>query len=216
MIFIGIDPAADGLAIAAITDTPKLQLIAVAAYGGPERGVDAIQALHLPTRLPAFWSALVTLTSASIDAVAVEDQEIVYSSKEGANPRDLLPVTRMAGAAIGYFAPFVKHIFNPTGSAWKGQLPKRVNQGRTYTELGIQFETTTNKNPNDRYCVPLNFPFTIIGNANKADWRDIGDAAGLALHARKQWIERGRRSGLSPLVAAAVIGAMTGFVMPTQ
>jgi hypothetical protein len=115
--------------------------------------------------------------------VVVEGQRIYHGVKTA--PNDILTLGQVAGGILGQvlvLAPTTNTCF-PHPQDWKGQLPKTVEQGRTFVHYGILFEK------NDSYCWPSGCAKSakIEGAAglNRGDWKHVADAVGLARHGIK-------------------------------
>lgn len=126
-------------------------------------------------------SMLVALDEPQLIAACVESQEIAYSSKTGANPRDLMMLANISGCLLaesGYETP---NLLLPAPADWKGQVPKQIHQARIYGKMLWDYEKI-GKDPKKGYSRPTNVPtdLVVVGELNKADWKHVGDAIGLA------------------------------------
>lgn len=115
----------------------------------------------------------------------IESQEMVYSSRSGANPRDLLPIATVTGVMAQYLADYCLEVVLPLPSEWKGQVPKAVNHARTASLLGWETKTMGGKKP---YLCPVSGheEIRLTGKVNPGDWKHLMDAIGLAIWGLKQ------------------------------
>jgi hypothetical protein len=109
--------------------------------------------------------------------LAVEGQHV--SAGTTPDPRRILDLANVAGSALG--TPMLPREnwqkLRPLPHEWKGEQPKFQNQSNTWRKFGIRCESSGGKEP---YAIPQGMgkhPF------NKADWKDLGDALGLAVFA---------------------------------
>lgn len=125
-------------------------------------------------------SLLAELDEPTCIAVCVEGQELVYTARSGANPRDLAILANVSGALISEASHETNNILLPSPAEWKKQVPKAIHQARIYTTIGWEFESV-GKDKKRGYCRPTSVPADLItGKINKSDWKHIGDAIGLA------------------------------------
>lgn len=120
------------------------------------------------------------------DVVVVEGQEISYTARSGGNPRSILFLATTAGGWLSQASDLATgKVLFPTPQKWKGTVPKRIHQSRIYKKLGIPSEVV-GKDKN-AYARPVSTPDVLGANElNKADWKHVGDAAGLALWGLEQ------------------------------
>jgi len=183
MIFLGIDPDLHSLAIASVGIGPVVRSLRVVnSKGSTERDavVDMASALA-KLQLPE-----------TPTVVVVEAQEVVYTARSGANPRDLINLAAVAGATVckmKMLFPSASVWLTPPGT-WKGQVPKQIHQARMFSKLGWPYEPRGSK-IRTGYCRPLSYgsqeaPAGAEG-LNISDWKHVGDAVGLALWGMEQW-----------------------------
>lgn len=173
MLFAGVDPDLHSTAIAVI-ESPRLgeyravEALLIEAKGS--KGWDAVRDMAMALRIPQ---------SAPIAGAAVETQEIVYTASRGkGNPRDLLQLAAVSGAAMMLFLD--SDLYLPRPPDWKGSQPKQINQGRTCRKLGWGYSLKGGKSP---YCVPTGTGRVGEGIKNFGSWKHLMDAFGLAIHA---------------------------------
>ena len=111
-------------------------------------------------------------------AVIVESQEIAYTARQGKNPRSMIPVAQVAGAAMAQLrirtACFENYLVKP--QAWKGSVPKHLHQARTLAKLGWAYEQ------GKEYSRPTDKPDVAGAELlNPGDWKHVVDAIALGM-----------------------------------
>ena len=166
---IGVDPDCDTTAWA-IADKKTVWAVGI-IRGGLRELVVGLEAAVAP------W--------AELSRAVVEGQKIYPGSKVA--PNDIVKLARFAGFSAGILAVASLPVLIPMPFDWKGQAPKDVNQGRTFSHYGILYEVRGGR---DAYCVPSGCAkFAQIRGAaalNAGDWKHVGDAVGLALWGARQ------------------------------
>lgn len=165
---IGVDPDCDTTAWA-IADKKSVRAVGI-IRGGLRELVVGLEAAVVNTALMR---------------AVVEGQKIYPGSKVA--PNDIVKLARFAGFSAGVLAYLGMPVLIPLPMDWKGQTPKDVNQGRTFSHYGILYEIRSGR---DAYCVPSGCAkFAQIRGAaalNSGDWKHVGDAVGLALWGARQ------------------------------
>lgn len=186
MIYLGCDPDTHSTGMAAVDEHGRvLGVWCIKAKGKTEGQAVVAMSRAFDAFLPKIY-ATDDLDWHSLDAVAVEFPEIVYSAREGKNPRNIITLTAVAGVCLGrivastYFK--CNHYF-PRPREWKGSVPKHIHQARTCKHLGWAYEV--HGKDQGRYCQPSDPP-KLLGDdtLNPGDWKHIMDAIGLALWAK--------------------------------
>jgi hypothetical protein len=173
--YVGIDPDTKATGIVVLVEG-RLRYVAC-VRADDLQGMASMVSWTIK-KIGSFVHALGSAHSAS---VTIEDQEIAYSSKSGANPRSMIPLAQVAGMAFGIAASQrklgdVQEFVKPV--VWKGSVKKHVKQGWVFDRLGISYRVTTGKEP---YCVPT---VTIPGaDFPEGCWKHVADAVGIALWA---------------------------------
>lgn len=111
------------------------------------------------------------------DLTVVEGQQFKYGGK--AAPEDIIKLANVAGGIAGQIMAFCStKMIIPFPSDWKGQTPKEISQSRTYQHFGIMSSMGTSYS----YPSGCKVACAIAGYAatNRGDWKEIGDAMGLA------------------------------------
>jgi hypothetical protein len=123
---------------------------------------------------------------------AVEGQDVSYTTRTSqAKPQSICDLSLITGAFLGVLGQYLepgKTLFCPTPHAWKGSVPKKINQARTLTALGLPYTVKGGQRP---YCVPDGWKGISAKGVTSSNWYDLSDAAGLALYAAKQFAKAG-------------------------
>lgn len=172
VVVLGIDPDTRNTGWAVVSAEAVLA-VGVVRSTGTEQNMLRVTGVVLEGLLQKWAPAL----------VVVEGQKI-YSGVKTA-PNDILTLGQIAGGILGQvlvLSPTTNTCF-PDPQGWKGQLPKPVEQGRTFTHYGILFKR------NDSYCWPSGCVKSAAiqgaGMLNRGDWKHVADAVGLARHGVK-------------------------------
>lgn len=195
--FIGIDPDMHSMGVAVVTDIdgvkPYLSHVACIKAKG-ETGGAAVVAIS--REVSDYWQAIGNDVISSCVAFAVEGQEMYLGKTK--NPRSIMFLAAAAGAALHELASQYPEAFArfPTPGDWKGQVPKQVHQMRAFNKLGIM--ALTRGTTKSGYCVPdmTGQNVSIGGTLNIGDWKHVGDAVGIALWVREQYIQSERKKEL--------------------
>lgn len=141
----------------------------------------------------------------------VEAQEIYQGAKgrKTENPRSLLLLALVAGSllsAVLLFWPDAMMFF-PKPSDWKKQQTKYANQKISLESLGFEVERagggkTAYARPTEESLQKMceSGQFFVFGSEGllPGDWKDIGDAIGIALYCKKKYeTKRVREAALS-------------------
>lgn len=200
MRFIGIDPDCDTVAVAEIRceslslRCSRCQIIRIRPF--PEGAKDLVDLLDPESHEQSpCW-------------VVIEGQTI-HRKNSKADPDDILRLAQITGAAAAIVSAFtsVEKVLIPKPAEWKGQVPKDVDQGRTYVRFGWSSEKRGGKSP---YRVPQVSTVSGVPEIHASAWKHLGDALGLAVwgydqHRRMATTRIGREpggppSGLRPLL----------------
>ena len=176
MNFIGIDPDTKNTGICFIGGDGKI-LRCECARGVNFRGLARAIRMVLDQRV---WERGACVRGPFI--VAIEDQEIAYSSRQGVNPRSMIPLAQAAGMAFALSCACLDlaEIVLVKPQAWKGSVDKVTHQGRVFDRLRLSYVAKKD------YCIPAvpvpgaDFPPSM--------WKHVADAVGLALWAYDQWV----------------------------
>lgn len=186
-VVIGIDPDLHKPSIC-VLDLETGQPVGVRCFkcakGKIER--DAVVSACLELK-GAIRSMLQDLDEPTVKGAVVEGQEVAYSAKDGKNPRSLLMLAPVAGALLQECGYETDNLFFPAPGEWKGQMPKQNHQyHRVFGELGWKAQKS-GKDPKTGYAFPIAPPRSCDGveDLNKADWKHVADAIGLALWGRQ-------------------------------
>lgn len=163
-VIVGVDPSTFEPAMAVLAGG---QILGAWCLSAPDKSSLEYRAINLCSQVDEairpIWSPP--------DVLVVENQQVVRGWTK--RPQDIVALAKVAGA---YLALRAKRKYSPFPHEWKGTAKsygKVVNQSRTYKELGIEFEVYKD------YCIPkLGRNFDHI---TKKQWRDVGDAIGLAV-----------------------------------
>lgn len=113
----------------------------------------------------------------------VEGQQIYEGSK--VRPNDIMHLAQVAGVVIGMIAAYrpTANILWPEPVEWKKQVPKKINQARTFVHYGISYTLSLGAEP---YCYPSGCAKAAriagAGKLKQGDWKHVADAVGLALY----------------------------------
>jgi hypothetical protein len=192
MRFIGADPDLQTLSLVAVDENSVLREVLVIknlkGLTGRPASVELIGQL-MTCGCPSRW------LSDPLGAMAVESQEIAYSARSGANPRDLLLIAPISGAlvAVGKLLE-AEEAYLPTPQAWKGSVKKWVHHRRIFTKMGWECQEKKG------YCCPapgyeekLDYIKCFNGKINPGDWKHITDSVGLALYAKAEYDKAKRK-----------------------
>ena len=125
------------------------------------------------------------------DCVVVEGQEIAYTSKSGANPRDIMLLATVAGGFLAKaWADDARHVLFPPPNEWKGSVPKHTHQARIYDKLYWEFKKTGTSKTSYAYPTKGHEDVHGASTLNKGDWKHVGDAIGLAMWGALQMEKR--------------------------
>ena len=192
MRFIGADPDLQTLSLVAVDENSVLREVLVIKNLKGLTGRPA--SVELIGQLMAHGS-IYPWFDHDVGAMAVESQEISYTAKTGANPRDLLLIAPISGAlvAVGKLLE-AEEVYLPTPQAWKGSVKKWVHHRRIFTKMG--WECLEKKG----YCCPapgyeekLDYIECFNGKINPGDWKHITDSVGLALYAKAEYDKAKRK-----------------------
>ena len=171
---LGIDPGSNGTAWAVATLTEIKRVGIVKSKPTEESSTQITMLRYTHVALEDIFRK-----HPEISLVVVEGQQIHRGQTK--SPDSITKLTLVAGGIIGQIvslSPQCK-IVAPDSDEWKGQQPKRVSQGRTFTHYGVLFDGRSD------YMVPSGCARISVvpgyEHLNPGDWRDVGDALGLAL-----------------------------------
>lgn len=185
-MYIGIDPDLHTCPIAVVNKDGKpvyLDITRIPASLHNQEAVTAMsKALCTAARSLSQW---LHDQPYAAEGFVVEAQEVVYTAKTGKNPRDIVLLAGVAGAALAAmsFALGVPGKYVVPVS-WKGTRPKQVHQAQICLRLGWEYELRGKKE--DGYAVPKEPPKMDGGKINTGDWKHAMDAIGLALWLREE------------------------------
>lgn len=174
-LILGIDPGTRGTGWAVLQASPT-RILAVGILkpkGGPVASV--IRQLLPPIEMIVDkWKPRLTI---------IEGQ---HFHPGGASPaKHILKLAQTAGGIAGMVMASCESLVTIVGAdEWKGQTPKRISQSRTYAKLGVL--TTVEKDfTRPSGCATI---ARVEGAAclKTGDWRDVGDAIGIALFAAEK------------------------------
>ena len=111
------------------------------------------------------------------DAVIIEDQEITYTTSQGARPQDIRCLSLVTGALLAKYS--CDNIIFPKPAEWKGQISKEVHHQRIAAKLHIDIMITKDK------ILPIGIS-SLHNGVNPGDWYHLWDAAGLAIYGIEQ------------------------------
>lgn len=184
MLYIGIDPDLHTPAAAAVDGDGRLVGVHVYSSKG-KKGREAVVAM-LTSLLMTDWHVKTYQTGLYADggAICVEGQELYRGTGNGdtKNARDIVFLAAAAGGLISFYHFWFPDlaIYHPAPGEWKGNVPKYVNQARTYKAMGWDHAKRTN------YAVPQggsrDYPILPL----VSDWKHAGDALGMALWVRER------------------------------
>lgn len=185
-LYVGIDPDLHNTGIGIVNDDGLPVAGHCLKVSSKLKGPDAVKAMAY--ELVRFFSRGFTVDGIFGVLVAIESQEIAYTAKSGKNPRDILHLGWVTGAATGAawsdFRVDDLTLFRP--QQWKGSTPKQIHHGRICTALGwADFDKKGTKK--DGYCVPRK---PILANGKElglltGQYKHVMDGFGLALKLRE-------------------------------
>lgn len=145
------------------------RLVAVGVFTGPGRG-----------RGRAILEQLTTAIFPPAEVAAVEAMQVYEGSKRKGRPGDLLDLQILAGAAAAALrrSGAIVGVFKP--SEWKGQLSKAMHHRLIRQELDLPEKVGFF---GAREWSGSGYDVLGAGSVLKSHWKDIWDAAGLALFA---------------------------------
>lgn len=123
-----------------------------------------------------------------VDPVLLTVEEPQIYAGVRTKPQDIAKLGMVTGAVMGASSAsdhlLILDSITVLPAKWKGQLPKRVSQARSWRKLDIPCDVA---GKDERaYCVPnlLGSPLSLVAERKKilkSDWRHLGDALGIAL-----------------------------------
>lgn len=166
---------------------PDLHRPATALYDAQSRRVLAVKCPAVSGLLKGRDAALAACTDAvyaamgynrQVNLVVVEGQEIVYTARSGANPRDIMLLATVAGAMLAHGSLIAPKVKFPPPQMWKKGVPKPIHQARILDRIGW-----ANVKQTKTHTYPLSLPYKVEGaeNLKSEDWKHVVDAIGLAL-----------------------------------
>lgn len=190
MIYIGIDPDLHRTGVFVISEKDG-EIIAMSPkclkVAGDLKAEDAAVAMARRLRT-VFDDLAVTAELAGGAVVAVEGQEVSYTARSGKNPRSVLQLAWVSGAAVAAALSLPpsnrQRIYLWPPAKWKGSVPKQIHQARIYKQLG--WEAKKVGKPDTGYCQPVGDDVKDLEkkcDIKPGDWKHVGDAMGLALKA---------------------------------
>lgn len=193
--FLGVDPDLHKTAIAVLDSDGRL--IALGVCKIPQNHKEAEAAVYMIAYLRQATYEMCNLVKEHMRAStatsfrlysAVEGQEIAYTGRSGCNPRDIMLLAHVSGAAAAYLMEACCFPLRfPTPAEWKGQVPKQIHQARICKQMGWEFEAK-GSDPGRGYVVPMNSPVDSEGQIIRdfavrhgfGAWKHAMDAVGLA------------------------------------
>jgi Holliday junction resolvasome RuvABC endonuclease subunit len=185
-LFAGIDPDMHCLPYVVLEDRedgskPTIADIQLLRVSDKSKGQQAVTIMA--------HQLMFGLKAREVVASAVEAQEI-YRNKTP-NPKSILLLGNVAGAAIAAMSVVGQVVYFPEPKEWKKQVPKAIHQGRSYTKMGIEYARIGKE---DGYCLPAeSWRSMFFPHVKKADWKHVGDAIGLALYARERYYAENKK-----------------------
>ena len=181
LLHVGIDPDLHSCAWAVVST--RFEAAGIVRVPKNLKGQEAVAAMIRELH-DSLEGELLDLSQDPTDwgSITVEGQQIYRGEGATKNPASLLPVAVVAGAAAlaALQAAPDAPLWIPLPREWKGNVPKKINQGRSWTALGVCYTVRGGKEP---YCVPA-LPGVDI---RPGDWKHAGDAVGLALAGKRRY-----------------------------
>lgn len=173
---VGVDPGSDRFGMAVVKDGVPIGVRAI-KIKSRKSAARSIKELVAPMEM-FFEDA-----GDSVDLIVVEGQHYHHSSP--AAPEHIIKLAQIAGGFAGLCAALsTAQLVMPEPDEWKGQTKKPINQGRTFNHYGISY--TRGKD----YCWPTGCAVATriagYGQLNRGDWKEVGDALGLARYGEAQ------------------------------
>lgn len=198
-LFIGADPGLHRTAIAAVGGHGHPIAVWIIKHEGSKDREAVMDMIHaLAARIQEFPVS----GAYPVIAYAVESQELAYTSRSKANPRDVAFLSNVSGALLMMFRVLwiSADSYLPAPQAWKGDVPKSIHHARLFGDLGWAFKHSGKKAPkrgekDTRYGYPTQPPQEILGieNVGQEDWKELADAIALARWVKKQWEKSTKR-----------------------
>lgn len=183
MIVIGIDPGLRKTGFASYC-TIKQRVVQVGVF-------EVSKKLAQRAAAKAMCEELKELPFDENELVVVESQEAAYAK----NPQSIAMLSWIGGAAMQAATSAGCRVEFPAPAEWKGQVPKHIHQMRTYGRLGweakynnVREDGRLNNGGKNSYAYPTKIPYDVLGakDLNRSDWKEVGDAIGLALWGAKK------------------------------
>lgn len=131
----------------------------------------------------------------AVNSVVIEDQEITYTTSQGARIQDIRCLSLVTGALLAKYHD--QRLIFPKPAEWKGQIPKEIHHERIAKKLNIETIVEYNKKGT---VIPTTEEIErdVFGaeNINPGDWYHLWDAAGLAIYGIEQLLIEERTNGL--------------------
>lgn len=174
-VVVGVDPGSDRFGIAIVKDGVPIGVRAIKIKN--KSAARCIKEMVAPLEL-FFEDA-----ADEVDLVVVEGQHFHHSSP--ASPENIIKLAQIAGGFAGICAAkSTARLLLPEPDAWKGQTKKPINQARTFNHYGISYAR------GKEYCWPTGCANATriagYGQLNRGDWKEVGDALGLARYGETQ------------------------------
>jgi hypothetical protein len=185
-LILAFDPDTHHTGVAVVDTDGRPVFVGVCSVPAKFKGAEAVCEMVKVLR-NILWPEVLAeriVAGSVIVAIVVEGQEITYSARSGKNPRSLLPVAQIAGAALAVHAMIDRQLFLPYPAEWKGQVPKQIHQARICNKLGWAYELVGDKVTG--YARPTGMPAMYVAGAaklNPGDWKHVMDAIGLGMWA---------------------------------
>lgn len=185
---IGVDPDSDTYTFGAVDREARIVQVAKRKIIRPEKDVlkDSDRLRDIISRghgaLSSFCE-LVAHRGFSIGSITVEAQEVSYTARSGANPRDIVKLATIAGALLMEAETVADKwdcpIFFPAPSRWKGSVVKTISHARIFHRAKVPCKIYGSKSRG--YAVPVD-PSVVPGadQVNRGDWMHLTDSVGLA------------------------------------
>ncbi len=169
---LGIDPGTKKIGIAVVRDTTLIH-IDIAKGKNQIATIDNLSTIIDDCDCSHY----------GITTVVIESQQYYLEDQEKkSKPEDLIKLAFMSGAAAAFCTQYLPNskIVQVFPKVWKGNVPKHIKQKRILTKLNIpisHYMKTMCPVPD----VSTGMHCKNMLKVNDGDWRDILDAAGLAL-----------------------------------